>query len=56
MSPHLYMADQELPADHRGQRPCRPPCGLPKANRVHELPERSDDERALEARRLGEED
>jgi hypothetical protein len=32
---HPYVAD-DLPADHRGDVPCR--CGRPARNEVHELP------------------
>ena len=41
--------------DHRGQGRCTE-CGLPATNRAHRLPARSEDERAVEARRLGEDE
>jgi DNA (cytosine-5)-methyltransferase 1 len=39
--------------DHRGDSRCGV-CGLPASNRLHQLPERDDDERAIEARKVGE--
>lgn len=51
-STHLYTEDARDPPDHRGQRRCT--CGLPAANRVHEVPERPPEVRAEEARRVGE--
>jgi hypothetical protein len=48
---HVYVDDGVV--DHRGEGRCRD-CGLPKANRSHRLPARTDDERAAEARRIGE--
>ena len=50
---HLY-ADDGV-ADHRGEGRCRH-CGLPKANRSHRLRARTDEERALQARMVGESD
>lgn len=49
---HVYEADRDIPADHRGQRPCRPPCGLPRQNRVHELPDTTEAQ-AAHLRRIG---
>ncbi|MGC4769228.1 hypothetical protein ACLQ25_09635 [Micromonospora sp. DT44] len=49
---HLYEADRDIPPDHKGQRPCRPPCGLPRANRVHELPDTTEAQ-AAHLRRIG---
>lgn len=51
VSLHPYR-DDGVP-DHRGQGRCTQ-CGLPAGNRAHRLPERTDDERAEEARRMGE--
>jgi hypothetical protein len=51
---HLYQADPELPADHRGQQRCR--CGRPKNNAVHELPDVPAEVTAQERRRTGERD
>ena len=48
---HPYTDDGQ--ADHRGNTRCAD-CGLPKANRSHVLPGRDDDEKAAEARRIGE--
>ena len=48
---HPYVDDGR--PDHRGQGRCTD-CGLPKANRSHVLPARSEDEKAAEARRIGE--
>jgi hypothetical protein len=48
---HPYVAD-DLPADHRGDVPCR--CGRPARNEVHELPETDPVAAAAELRRLGE--
>lgn len=49
--PHLYLDDATV--DHRGNGRCVT-CGLPQSNRLHELPERSDEQREHEARRMGE--
>lgn len=48
---HLF-TDDGAP-DHRGDTRCAD-CGLPKANRSHVLPQRTDDERKHEARKVGE--
>lgn len=49
---HVYADDGTV--DHRGEGRCAS-CGLPQGNRrVHDLPPRSEDERAMEARRMGE--
>jgi len=50
---HLY-ADDGV-ADHRGLGRCRH-CGLPASNRSHRLPQRSAEERAVQARMIGESD
>lgn len=50
---HLYEPDRTARADHKGARPCIH-CPLPRANRVHELPDTSDAQ-AEERRRIGEE-
>jgi hypothetical protein len=49
---HLYAEDPKSGPDHRGHYRCM--CGLPKLNEAHTLPSRSDEERAAEARRMGE--
>ena len=49
---HVFEPDRDIPADHRGQRPCRPPCGLPRANRVHQLPDTAEAQ-AEHLRRIG---
>lgn len=51
---HLYEPDRAAFPDHRGIRPCVH-CPLPKANRVHELPDASA-EQAEHRRRAGDED
>lgn len=48
---HPFVEDTTAP-DYTGA--CRCTCGMPKPNRLHTLPARSDDDRALEARRMGE--
>lgn len=30
---HPYVADTDIPADHRGNIPCH--CGLPRSNEIH---------------------
>jgi len=52
MTKHPFTADPELAADIQGNQVCT--CGLFERNRVHALPERTDEERAVEARRIGE--
>lgn len=52
MSKHPFIADPDLAPDLGGRRLCM--CGLIEHNRAHELPDRSDEERDLEARRMGE--
>lgn len=52
MTPHRFTLDETLPPDPLSfERFCK--CGLPSKNRVHKLPERSDEERAAEERRIG---
>lgn len=51
--PHVYAADG-IPFWPGGMQGCRH-CPLPPKHPVHTMPERDDDEKALEARRLGEE-
>lgn len=48
---HVYADDGT--ADHRGRSRCGV-CGLPRSNRLHVVPERSDEAREYERRRLGE--
>jgi len=50
---HVYLDDGT--SDHHGDGRCAD-CGLPKANRSHRLPDVSDEQRAAEARRVGESD
>jgi hypothetical protein len=47
---HVYRDDGTK--DLYGEGRCGD-CGLPRGNRLHKVPERSDDERAAEARRVG---
>lgn len=49
---HLYIEDPSNGPDHAGRYRCR--CGLLQANAIHRRPERSDEEKRLEARRIGE--
>lgn len=46
---HVFIAD---PGDR--QVCVSPDCGLPERNDVHQLPTQTDEQAALEARRLGE--
>jgi hypothetical protein len=48
---HVYLDDSTK--DHRGEGRCRE-CGTPRSNERHELPERSEEERQTEMRRMGE--
>lgn len=52
MTTHPYAEDRDGGPDHTGAYPCT--CGLPKGNRNHRLPDRTADDRALEARKMGE--
>lgn len=52
MRVHVYDKDPDGGPDIDDGYLCR--CGLPKKNVVHKLPERSDEQRAAEARRVGE--
>lgn len=52
MTKHPFTEDPELAADIYGRRVCT--CGLLETNAAHDLPARSDDERALERRKVGE--
>ena len=52
MTKHPFTEDPELAPDVGGRRLCV--CGLLEANRAHELRDRTEDERAAEARRMGE--
>ncbi|HEX6970239.1 MAG TPA: hypothetical protein VF174_15700 [Micromonosporaceae bacterium] len=49
---HVYVPDASVAPDHRDRRPCT--CGMPKSNRVHELPEVPDEAKLVDARKLGE--
>jgi hypothetical protein len=49
---HVYAEDPKSGPDHRGDYRCT--CGLSKQNGAHRLRVRSDEERAAEARRIGE--
>ncbi|HCU50398.1 MAG TPA: hypothetical protein DGG94_11470, partial [Micromonosporaceae bacterium] len=49
---HHPFVDDGLP-DHRGDSRCAD-CGLPKTNRAHVLPQRTEEQKAAEARRIGE--
>lgn len=51
---HPYQEDPDLARDHRGEGRCIAPCRLPRANRVHQVPETDPDTTAEEHRRLGE--
>lgn len=49
---HQFVEDVEMRDPRNNQQWCL--CGLPADNEVHEIPRRTDDERAHEARRMGE--
>ena len=49
---HQFVVDPELRDERTGEQWCL--CGLPADNQIHTVPERSDEERATEARRVGE--
>lgn len=49
---HGYTPDTRLATDWRGLRPCT--CGLPRTNRVHDIPETHPDAEEISARILGE--
>lgn len=51
---HEYTPDFTLATDWRGLRPCT--CGLPKPNRVHDVPDTPVEAAEIDARRLGEKD
>jgi hypothetical protein len=53
MRPHTYYADPNA-TDRPGGEPRCAACGLPLANATHKVPERTDEERELELRRIGE--
>jgi hypothetical protein len=50
---HPYVADPDVPADHKGRRPCAT-CGLLPDNDLHQLPPTDPAVTEAEARRLGE--
>lgn len=50
---HHYQPDHDGGPDHNGKYPCGQ-CRLPKGNAVHTVAARSDDERAVAARIVGE--
>lgn len=52
MRVHHYQADHENGPDHNGKYRCF--CGMPEGNAVHLVPERPDDEKRAEARKVGE--
>lgn len=54
MRTHEYLPDPSA-IDRPGGEP-RCLCGMPKRNRVHEVPERSEEEKEIAARMLGESD
>lgn len=54
MNKHPFVEDRDLAADINGRRVCR--CGLLETNQAHDLPARSDEERRVEARLMGEEE
>jgi len=49
---HVFVDNPPMRDPRTGQQWCL--CGLPADNAVHDLPERSDEEREAEMRRLGE--
>jgi hypothetical protein len=49
---HVYVPDATVAPDHRDRRPCT--CGMPKSNRVHELPEVPNEIKEAELRKVGE--
>jgi hypothetical protein len=49
---HPFVADEELEDPLSREQWCMT-CNLPASNAVHTLPERSDEERAVEDRRYG---
>jgi hypothetical protein len=48
----MFVDDPEMRDDRTGQQYCF--CGLPADNEVHTLQRRKEDERVVEARRIGE--
>ena len=50
---HMFIEDPELEDPLNREQWCLR-CNLPASNAVHELPERSEQERHVEARRIGE--
>ena len=52
MNDHHFMPDATVAPDHRDERPCT--CGLPRANRVHDVVELDPDVAAVGARIIGE--
>jgi len=54
MRPHTFMPDSSA-TDRPGGKPRCGACGLlPESNRAHDVPEVTDEQRALDARRIGE--
>lgn len=49
---HVYTADPQVPADHRGEVPCV--CGAAKRSDLHDLPETTPEARDRDASILGE--
>lgn len=52
MNEHHFQPDATVAADHRDERPCT--CGMPRANRVHDVPPRDPEEAVVAARIIGE--
>jgi hypothetical protein len=52
MRTHVYAEDPDSGPDHRGDYRCL--CTLPKSNEAHNVPERTEDERELANRIVGE--
>lgn len=53
MRPHTYYADPDA-TDRPGGEPHCAACGMPRRHRSHDVPERPDEERDAELRRIGE--
>jgi len=49
---HHYQPDATVAPDHRDERPCV--CGMPRANRVHDVPELDSEVAVVAARIIGE--
>jgi len=53
MRPHTFLPDPGA-TDRPGGDPRCAACGFPKIHRSHDVPERTDEQRELESRRIGE--